>query len=509
VILERPDRIDNLTISEADLPALKEREIRIAVRAFSLNFGDLLCVKGLYPTMPPYPFTPGFEASGVVLDVGPAVTAFQIGDPVIALAGASLGGQATVMTCLEENVIPKPAALSFEEACALPVAAITMIAAFEKARLKPGEKILIQTATGGTGLIAIQLANYYQAEIYATAGSQLKLDYLKQLGVPYRINYRETDFEEEIERLTGGQGVDVVINTLSGDAIQKGMNCLAPGGRYIEIAMTALKSARALDLSVLNQNQTFYSIDLRKFPQADPAILRHYCDEMLLLVEKGIITPTICQIFDWEKLKDAYHYMENRQHIGKIVVRIPQANQASQEIDPQPNSARHSIIASHEIGTRHQPGTVGTETVGTGLAPVRVPSHDERAIPGSAHELVSQLEEKLVRSLAQALYMEQSDIDVDKPFVDMGLDSIIGVEWIQSLNKQYASNWPATCVYDYPTIRQLARFLEKDMSEHRKTIQQTSVQPMSALSQDEILQQVQQGSLHIEEADQLLQQLFP
>src|SRR5205085_5733302 len=110
-----------------------------------------------------------------------------------------------------------PASLSFEEACALPVVAITMIAAFEKACLKWGEKILIQTATGGTGLIAIQLANHYGAQIYATAGSQLKLDYLKQLGVPYRINYQETDFEKEIKRLTQGKGIDVVINTLSGN----------------------------------------------------------------------------------------------------------------------------------------------------------------------------------------------------------------------------------------------------------------------------------------------------
>jgi 3-oxoacyl-(acyl-carrier-protein) synthase/acyl carrier protein len=156
VIVEGPEGIDDLLISEADMPELKDDEVRIAVRAFSLNFGDLLCVKGLYPTMPPYPFTPGFEASGVVLAVGRAVTAFQIGDPVMAMAGATLGAQASVMTCLEEHVFHKPAALSFEEACALPVVAITMIAAFEKAHLKRGEKILIHTATSGTGLIAIR-----------------------------------------------------------------------------------------------------------------------------------------------------------------------------------------------------------------------------------------------------------------------------------------------------------------------------------------------------------------
>jgi NADPH:quinone reductase-like Zn-dependent oxidoreductase len=332
VVVERSSGIDDLLIAEAEMPELGEHEVRVAVHAFSLNFGDLLCVKGLYPTMPPYPFTPGFDASGVVLEVGRAVTAFQIGDPVMAVAGPLLGAQASVMTCPEAHVFHKPVTLSFEEAAALPAAAITMVAAFEKARLKRGEKILIQTATGGTGLIAIQLATYYGAHIYATAGSQAKLDYLKELGVPYQINYRERDFEKEIERLTEGKGVDVVINTLSGDALQKGMNCLAPGGRYIEIAMTALKSARTIDLSVFNQNQTFYSVDLRRLAQTDPAALKRYGHEMLQVAEEGIITPTICQVFAWERLKDAYRYMEDRQHIGKIVVRIPEGIQMSQSL---------------------------------------------------------------------------------------------------------------------------------------------------------------------------------
>jgi acyl transferase domain-containing protein/NADPH:quinone reductase-like Zn-dependent oxidoreductase/acyl carrier protein len=361
VVLERPGGIDDLIIREADMPELKDQEVRIAVRAFALNFDDLLCVKGLYPTMPPYPFTPGFEASGVVLDVGQAVTTVRIGEPVMAIAGATMGGQASVMTCQEEHVFHKPAALSFEEACALPVAALTMIAAFEKARLKRGEKILIQTATGGTGLVAVQLAKYYQAQIYATAGSQLKLDYLKQLDVPYRINYQETDFAQEIERLTAGQGVDVVINTLSGDAIQKGMNCLAPGGRYIEIAMTALKAVRTIDLSVFCQNQTFYSIDLRKLGQSDPATFKHYCHEMLQLVQQGIITPTISQVFAWERLKDAYRYLENRQNIGKVVVRIPEANQVSQKAISQRIVTRHDPYVRYVSSESAQGSTLLTQ----------------------------------------------------------------------------------------------------------------------------------------------------
>src|SRR6185312_7286979 len=115
----------------------------------------------------------------------------------------------------------KPAFLDFEGMCALPIVALTMIEAFEKIALQRGESILIQTAAGGTGLIAVQLAQHLGAEVFATAGSQHKLDFLKSLGVPHRINYRECDFAQEIHRLTRGRGVDVVINTLAGDAIEK------------------------------------------------------------------------------------------------------------------------------------------------------------------------------------------------------------------------------------------------------------------------------------------------
>ncbi|QOT00446.1 SDR family NAD(P)-dependent oxidoreductase [Brevibacterium sp. JNUCC-42] len=327
VLIETPGSTDDIQIVESDIPELKADEVRIAVRAFSLNFGDLLCLQGLYPTMPPYPFTPGFESSGVVVEVGSAVSSLRSGDEVIYSGGEHLAGQASLLTCKAANVFPKPSSLSFEEACSLPVVSMTMIAAFRKAQLKKGEKILIQTATGGVGLIAVSLAKHYGAEIYATASSEHKLEYLRQIDVPHVINYVESDFEQEIHRLTNGKGVDVVINTLAGDAIQKGLGCLARGGRYIEIAMTALKSARTIDLSILNNNQAFYSIDLRKLGIEQPDVLRDYWNEMLRLIKSNIIQPTIYKVFSFDDIKQAYQCMENRENIGKIVVQIPKRYQ--------------------------------------------------------------------------------------------------------------------------------------------------------------------------------------
>ena len=344
LFIEGPGDIEDLKIMEALVPELKENEVRVSMRSFSLNFGDLLCVKGLYPTMPPYPFTPGFEAAGIVDAVGGAVTLVRPGDSVIVGMGKYMGGHATMATCLEEHVLLKPSSLSFEEACALPVVALTMIDAFHKADLQSGEKILIQTAAGGTGLIAVQLAQHYGAEIYATAGSQQKLDYLEKLGVPYRINYQQMDFEQEIKSLTEGRGVDVVINTLSGEAIQKGMNCLAPGGRYIEIAMTALKSAKTIDLSVLSNNQSFYSVDLGRLGFEHPEKIKKYRNEMIRLVEKGTIHPTVCKVFPFHQIKEAYRFMENRHNIGKIVVSVPEESQFRETTAIVTSSASHGIL---------------------------------------------------------------------------------------------------------------------------------------------------------------------
>ena len=327
VLLERPGDIESIRLVRSSVPELAADQVQIAVRAYALNFADLLCVRGLYPNMPSYPFTPGFEVSGVVVATGAAVDNVRVGDEVIALADEALGGQATLLSCDMRFVFAKPLALSFEQACALPAVSLTMIDVFRKAQVKPGERVLIQTAAGGTGLVAVQLALHHGAEIYATAGSREKLDYLARLGVSYLINYLEVDFEEEIARLTGGRGIDVVINTLSGEAIQKGMRCLAPGGRYVELAMTALKSARSIDLSMLNSNQSFYSVDMRRQGSVNPVLVKGYFDELMALVAQGIITPTISRVFPFDQFKEAHRWLDNRQNIGKVVVGIPEAFQ--------------------------------------------------------------------------------------------------------------------------------------------------------------------------------------
>lgn len=267
--------------------------------AFSLNFGDLLCLKGLYPTMPAYPFTPGFEAAGVVRAVGERVQRFAPGDPVIVTASPLLGIQSSVIVADEAQLVDKPPFLDYEQAASLLTVGLTVVEAFRRMRLAAGETILIQSATGGTGLVAVQLALHAGATVIATASAAAKLDYLRAMGVHHTIHYVEQDFEAEVMRLTGGRGVDVVLNALAGDYIQKGLNCLSPRGRYVEIAMTGLKSARNIDLSRLSNNQSFHSLDLRKLLLDLPSYAQGLGEELFEFAARGVVNVPIGQRFDF------------------------------------------------------------------------------------------------------------------------------------------------------------------------------------------------------------------
>ncbi|MEG3951071.1 MULTISPECIES: SDR family NAD(P)-dependent oxidoreductase [unclassified Microcoleus] len=320
VLLTSPSSVAELLLHRRAVEPPEAGKVQIAVRACSLNFGDLLCIKGLYPTMPPYPFTPGFEVSGQVIAVGEGVEGFQVGDEVVSILGETMGGISEVVNAEAWLAVQKPADVTHEIAAAFPVAWLTAHCALRRANLRQGETILIQTAAGGTGLHAVRMALEAGAEVFATAGSQSKLDYLKSIGVHHTIAYRETDFRDEVFRLTGSRGVDVVLNTLSGDAIQKGIEVLAPGGRYVELAMTALKSAPSLDLSRLVDNQTILSLDLRRLLMRRSPETREYLDQMAAALARGAGEGMVDRIFPLSQIRQAFQYLESRENIGKIVI---------------------------------------------------------------------------------------------------------------------------------------------------------------------------------------------
>ena len=312
--------LDEMSMRHWEVAAPEQGEVTIRVLASAINFADAMCVQGLYPTMPAYPFVPGFEVSGVVRAVGGGVSAFAVGDEVIAVTGRSMGGHASQVNAPQQNVIRKPRGLSHEEACSLPVVFSTVQHAFQTARPQPGEHVLVQTATGGCGLAALQLARLHRCICYGTSSRPEKLAVLRAIGVEHAINYKTTQFDEEISRISNGRGVDVVLNMLAGEAIQRGLNCLAPFGRYLELAVHGLRTSPKLDLSRLVRNQSVHSIDLRRMMLEGDMNWGKLFEPLVPLFEAGDLVPIVSRIYPVGEIAEALRYVAQGEHIGKVVI---------------------------------------------------------------------------------------------------------------------------------------------------------------------------------------------
>lgn len=312
--------IDELKLNQLEVLDPLQDEVQVEVKASAINFPDIMCIKGLYPTMPEYPFVPGFEVSGIVKSVGTNVKDIQVGDKVIAVTGDGLGGHSSIVNVKSNNCVLKPENISYEEGCSMPVAFGTVYYSFEKGNLKNNEKVLIQTATGACGLMAIQLASLKNAEIFATTSKLEKLRFLKELNIPHRINYATEEFDKRIDEITSKKGVDLVLNMLSGEAIQRGINSLGSNGRYLELAVHGLKTSPKLDLSKLVDNQIFMSIDLRRMTLNRKIQSKVFLEKMVEMCEKGEIVPIVSKIYPLSKYKEALKYVESGKHIGKVVL---------------------------------------------------------------------------------------------------------------------------------------------------------------------------------------------
>ena len=228
-------QLDNVTLR----PVVRQRpgrgEVEIHVRATGMNFRDVLNVLDLYPG-DPGPL--GGECSGEIVAIGPGVERFELGDQVVALAPASF---ASYVLTLAEFVVPKPPHLSFEQAATIPICFLTAELALRRlGELQNGQRVLIHAATGGVGLAAIQIARQIGAEIFATAGSPRKREYLASLGIEHVMDSRSLDFAAQIMTATGGEGIDLVLNSLTGEAIAAGLSVLREGGRFMELGKTDL-----------------------------------------------------------------------------------------------------------------------------------------------------------------------------------------------------------------------------------------------------------------------------
>ena len=290
-------------------------EVRIRVRATGLNFKDLVNVLGLRDENT----EPGLECSGIVVATGPGVERFRIGDEVAAIGN---GGFASFMTTDAALVVPKPAALSFERAATVPIAFLTAHYALRHlTKLGPGEKVLIHAASGGVGLAAVQLAKLVGAIVFGTAGSAAKRRYLESIGVDHVFDSRSLEFAEQIDRLTGGDGVDVVINSLAGEFIDKSFDVLGRGGRFIELGIRDIRDPT--QVAQERPDVQYEAVDLAYTMATEPDRLGPMLERIFAEIENETIRPLPEVCLPVERIVSAFAHMQQARHIGKIVVTQP------------------------------------------------------------------------------------------------------------------------------------------------------------------------------------------
>jgi NADPH:quinone reductase-like Zn-dependent oxidoreductase/acyl carrier protein len=253
------------------------------------------------------------------------------GDEVLAAAPFSFG---SFVTTTAELVVPKPEGVSLEEAATVPIAFLTAHYALNHlGRLSEGERVLIHSATGGVGLAAIQLARRAGAEIFATAGTEEKRNLLRSLGIEHVMDSRTLAFADQVLEATEGRGVDVVLNSLAGEAIHKGLAILADDGRFLEIGKRDIYQNSRLGLRPFRKNLSFMGIDLDRAFRDRPRLLARLFEELMEGFQDGSLTPLCHRVFPMANVVGAFRYMAQAKHIGKVVVSLQE-----QEVSVAPSS---------------------------------------------------------------------------------------------------------------------------------------------------------------------------
>lgn len=321
--IDQPGDLEDLHIVETKAHEPKEGEVTVGVRAVGLNFRDVMAATGLLPIdaeIDPAFQKLGMECAGIVKAVGPEVEDLQTGDRVIATSRGCFRSDLTV----DANIVRKtPDGMG-------PIEAATLLTAFStayyglltQARLAAGERVLIHLGTGGVGLAAIQIAQMVGAEVYTTAGSPRKRKYLRDLGIEHVMDSRSIDFIDDIDRITEGKGVHVVLNALSGEALQRGLDVLAPGGRFVEIGKRDIYADTALGLKVMRRNISLFAVDMARLSDDNPDVLKEVLTNVADLVQAGTLKALPAETFSLNQASDAFMRMAKGEHIGKIVVTV-------------------------------------------------------------------------------------------------------------------------------------------------------------------------------------------
>ena len=326
-----------LQLRETPVPEPQGTQVRVRVHAFGLNFADILARTGMYPDAPRLPFVPGYEVAGVVDAVGPDCTEVRPGMRVAALT--DFGGYAEAALADERVVVEIPDGMPWPDAASVPVAATTAWLALRGlTTLRAGDRVLIHAAAGGVGIMAAQLALDAGCEVFGTVGSDAKVEFLRGLGVHHPMNHRVADVEACVRKATGGQGLDLVLDSLGGESISTSVRMLAASGRVVSIGIASMTPRTTRNVvsagigllrapllhpyEMLAEGKGFLGINVRRIAAARPALIAEGLRAVFQLVSAGRLRPQIDSVYPIERTSDAHQRLHGRQSIGKLVVTV-------------------------------------------------------------------------------------------------------------------------------------------------------------------------------------------
>ena len=332
-VIPRHGAPDVFRIEERPVPEPGPGEVLIRVRAAGVNFADVLGRMGLYPDAPKLPYVPGYEVAGIVERAGVEAAGVAVGARVIAIT--AFNGYSEYITAPAWRVFPTPSSLSDIEAAGVAVTYLTAaIALHRMANVGPGETVLIHNAGGGVGIAAAQLATLRRARLIGTA-SIAKHAALTQFGFEHLIDYRTADVVADVKSLTGGRGVDVVLDPLGGDSFVDSYRLLAPLGRLVMFGVSSIAPSRTRDyvtivrtlwtmprfkaFSLINTNRGVFGLNVGHLWDARDQ-LAPLVKMLMQEFEGGRLKPLVAQTFPLERAADAHAYLQSRQNIGKVVL---------------------------------------------------------------------------------------------------------------------------------------------------------------------------------------------
>jgi len=320
VICDSFDGIEALRcVDDAPSPPMAAGGVRIRVHAAGINFADTLMTTGEYQVKPPFPFSPGLEAAGEVIEVAPGVTRAKVGDRV--MATLHYGGYASEAVTHEATVYRIPDNLDFVSAAAFPIVYGTShVGLKEKLKLRPGEALLVHGAAGGVGLTAVEIGKKMGATVIATAGGADKLEVARQYGADHLIDYKKEDIRERVKQLTDGRGADCVYDPVGGTAFDASLRAIVQQGRILVVGFASGTVPQIPANILLVKNLSVIGFYWGAHRTLDPELVQRSFDELLGWTAAGQLKPHVSHAFDLADVKEALKTLKSRKSTGKVVL---------------------------------------------------------------------------------------------------------------------------------------------------------------------------------------------